>query len=326
MKSQEALLSRPIVSNVSKRLSGYLPLTSTCPSLLNVNHPPTHRLSVCEARYAASLAPESKEHIAMAPLSASNSPLKDPRAPNTTPASEMPGPSQRSSKAAARTESGLQLEPISPTSSPLASRVWTERWVSPNQSLSTIRTYSLAHEEMTVARSRASKPQLQKTIGLFESLIARSKTSGRVAGSKSSELRVQTLRKAFPSRKMSNSWGPRQWPKVMAMGQGACVGSVGGRGRITGGLPMDGSMDELLPAHGDDGILPARQRPPFETGGDGTAGETLHQRAHLTEAGPCDGWPGQCDTDATDAECRKRTGQFNIGQRMTWSNKAGRRT
>lgn len=46
--SNAAVLSLPKVPNVSKRLAGYLPLASTCPSLLNVKQNATvHRLSTC---------------------------------------------------------------------------------------------------------------------------------------------------------------------------------------------------------------------------------------------------------------------------------------
>lgn len=47
-QSQAAVLSRPKIPNVSKRLSGYLPLSSTCPSLQSVqNSTKPHRLSAC---------------------------------------------------------------------------------------------------------------------------------------------------------------------------------------------------------------------------------------------------------------------------------------
>ncbi|KAG5991000.1 hypothetical protein E4U43_004136 [Claviceps pusilla] len=49
-QSQTAVLSRPTIANVSKRLAGYLPLSSTCPSLPHVQIGPgtqPHTLSDC---------------------------------------------------------------------------------------------------------------------------------------------------------------------------------------------------------------------------------------------------------------------------------------
>ncbi|KAG5979073.1 hypothetical protein E4U55_005598 [Claviceps digitariae] len=47
-QSQTAVLSRPTIANVSKRLAGYLPLSSTCPSLPNVQiGAQPHTLSDC---------------------------------------------------------------------------------------------------------------------------------------------------------------------------------------------------------------------------------------------------------------------------------------
>ncbi|KAK2590590.1 hypothetical protein QQS21_011737 [Conoideocrella luteorostrata] len=50
-QSQTAVLSRPAIPNVSQRLSEYLPLSSTCPSLANVRVAATpHTLSECRHR------------------------------------------------------------------------------------------------------------------------------------------------------------------------------------------------------------------------------------------------------------------------------------